>query len=152
MEIFQCFFKCSIFPEGLLHYPEYRKQKNLCCNCFSFSKVMVIKCIDLFFHVPGWLSLKLHFIFLLLNFMSRLMIISICDQVQAEAMLFLWLWYNILFQIAILIFLKGGYQLFNIDRLSTILAKERSTSRTYIGCMKNGPVIKDPKLNWQHIH
>ncbi|XP_052210013.1 probable beta-1,3-galactosyltransferase 12 isoform X2 [Diospyros lotus] len=32
------------------------------------------------------------------------------------------------------------------DRLATLLAKERSHSRTYIGCMKKGPVITDPKM------
>ncbi|CAN1293507.1 Probable beta-1,3-galactosyltransferase 12 [Linum perenne] len=31
-------------------------------------------------------------------------------------------------------------------RLATLLAKERTHSRTYIGCMKKGPVITDPKL------
>ncbi|CAN1761976.1 Probable beta-1,3-galactosyltransferase 12 [Linum perenne] len=35
------------------------------------------------------------------------------------------------------------------DRLATLLAKERTHSRTYIGCMKKGPVITDPKLKWQ---
>ncbi|XAR70796.1 Galactosylxylosylprotein 3-beta-galactosyltransferase [Bertholletia excelsa] len=34
------------------------------------------------------------------------------------------------------------------DRLATLLAKERSHSLTYIGCMKKGPVITDPKLKW----
>ncbi|XVF35338.1 hypothetical protein REPUB_Repub18cG0137000 [Reevesia pubescens] len=34
------------------------------------------------------------------------------------------------------------------DRLATLLAKERSHSVTYIGCMKKGPVITDPKLKW----
>ncbi|KAB2077377.1 putative beta-1,3-galactosyltransferase 12 -like protein [Gossypium arboreum] len=34
------------------------------------------------------------------------------------------------------------------DRLATLLAKERSYSMTYIGCMKKGPVITDPKLKW----
>ncbi|XP_052210012.1 probable beta-1,3-galactosyltransferase 12 isoform X1 [Diospyros lotus] len=34
------------------------------------------------------------------------------------------------------------------DRLATLLAKERSHSRTYIGCMKKGPVITDPKMKW----
>ncbi|KAL5986364.1 hypothetical protein ACLOJK_014697 [Asimina triloba] len=32
------------------------------------------------------------------------------------------------------------------DRLATLLAKERTHPRTYIGCMKKGPVITDPKL------
>ncbi|KAM7275891.1 hypothetical protein ACFE04_017757 [Oxalis oulophora] len=34
------------------------------------------------------------------------------------------------------------------DRLATLLAKERSNPQTYIGCMKKGPVITDPKLKW----
>ncbi|KAK9273651.1 hypothetical protein L1049_018461 [Liquidambar formosana] len=34
------------------------------------------------------------------------------------------------------------------DRLATLLAKERTHSLTYIGCMKKGPVITDPKLKW----
>ncbi|KAL6980044.1 galactosylxylosylprotein 3-beta-galactosyltransferase [Sarracenia purpurea var. burkii] len=34
------------------------------------------------------------------------------------------------------------------DRLATLLAKERSHAQTYIGCMKKGPVITDPKLKW----
>ncbi|KAK4742492.1 hypothetical protein SAY87_000493 [Trapa incisa] len=34
------------------------------------------------------------------------------------------------------------------DRLSLLLAKERSHSQTYIGCMKKGPVFTDPKLKW----
>ncbi|XP_015573160.1 probable beta-1,3-galactosyltransferase 12 [Ricinus communis] len=34
------------------------------------------------------------------------------------------------------------------DRLATLLAKERTHSFTYIGCMKKGPVITDPKLKW----
>ncbi|CAN1179417.1 Probable beta-1,3-galactosyltransferase 14 [Linum perenne] len=32
------------------------------------------------------------------------------------------------------------------NRLSTLLAKERPHSRTYLGCMKKGPVFGDPKL------
>lgn len=34
------------------------------------------------------------------------------------------------------------------DRLATLLAKERTHPMTYIGCMKKGPVITDPKLKW----
>lgn len=34
------------------------------------------------------------------------------------------------------------------DRLATLLATERTHSSTYIGCMKKGPVITDPKLKW----
>ncbi|KAE9621612.1 hypothetical protein Lal_00032546 [Lupinus albus] len=34
------------------------------------------------------------------------------------------------------------------DRLSLLLAKERSHRQTYIGCMKKGPVFTDPKLKW----
>ncbi|CAI0545097.1 unnamed protein product [Linum tenue] len=32
------------------------------------------------------------------------------------------------------------------NRLSTLLAKDRPHSRTYLGCMKKGPVFSDPKL------
>ncbi|KAE8692256.1 putative beta-1,3-galactosyltransferase 14 [Hibiscus syriacus] len=34
------------------------------------------------------------------------------------------------------------------DRLSLLLAKERSHSQTYLGCMKKGPVFTDPKPKW----
>ena len=34
------------------------------------------------------------------------------------------------------------------DRLSLLLAKDRNHPQTYIGCMKKGPVINDPKLKW----
>lgn len=34
------------------------------------------------------------------------------------------------------------------DRLSLLLAKERSNPQTYIGCLKKGPVFTDPKLKW----
>lgn len=34
------------------------------------------------------------------------------------------------------------------DRLSLLLAKERSHTQTYIGCMKKGPVFTDPNLKW----
>ncbi|KAM7257843.1 hypothetical protein ACFE04_013584 [Oxalis oulophora] len=34
------------------------------------------------------------------------------------------------------------------DRLATLLAKERSNPHTYIGCMKKGHIITDPKLKW----
>ncbi|KAG7024785.1 putative beta-1,3-galactosyltransferase 13 [Cucurbita argyrosperma subsp. argyrosperma] len=34
------------------------------------------------------------------------------------------------------------------DRLSLLLAKERTHPQTYIGCMKKGPVFTDPKLKW----
>ncbi|XP_065851353.1 probable beta-1,3-galactosyltransferase 12 isoform X2 [Euphorbia lathyris] len=61
-----------------------------------------------------------------------------------------------------LAFFKAAYKLFEADyyvkadddiylrpdRLSTLLAKERSHSMTYIGCMKRGPVITDPKMKW----
>ncbi|CAN8284332.1 unnamed protein product [Cochlearia groenlandica] len=61
-----------------------------------------------------------------------------------------------------LVFFKEAYNLFEADyyvkadddiymrpdRLGTLLAKERHHSRTYIGCMKKGPVITDPKLKW----
>ncbi|GAU38414.1 hypothetical protein TSUD_52400 [Trifolium subterraneum] len=61
-----------------------------------------------------------------------------------------------------LAFFKAAYALFDAefyvkadddiylrpDRLSLLIAKERSHSQTYIGCMKKGPVFTDPKLKW----
>lgn len=61
-----------------------------------------------------------------------------------------------------LAFFKAAYKLFEAeyyvkadddiylrpDRLATLLAKERTHSMTYIGCMKKGPVITDPKMKW----
>ncbi|KAL7195999.1 hypothetical protein ACSBR1_036099 [Camellia fascicularis] len=61
-----------------------------------------------------------------------------------------------------LAFFKAAFELFEADyyvkadddiylrpdRLATFLAQERSHSLTYIGCMKKGPVITDPKLKW----
>ncbi|CAA7036856.1 unnamed protein product [Microthlaspi erraticum] len=61
-----------------------------------------------------------------------------------------------------LAFFKAAYKLFEADyyvkadddiylrpdRLGTLLAKERLHPQTYIGCMKKGPVITDPKLKW----
>ncbi|XP_061363395.1 probable beta-1,3-galactosyltransferase 14 [Gastrolobium bilobum] len=61
-----------------------------------------------------------------------------------------------------LAFFKASYALFDADfyvkadddiylrpdRLSLLLAKERSHPQTYIGCMKKGPVFTDPKLKW----
>ncbi|ESW05191.1 hypothetical protein PHAVU_011G159800 [Phaseolus vulgaris] len=61
-----------------------------------------------------------------------------------------------------LAFFKAAYALFDADfyvkadddiylrpdRLSLLLAKERSHPQTYIGCMKKGPVFTDPKLKW----
>ncbi|WOL08269.1 putative beta-1,3-galactosyltransferase 13 [Canna indica] len=34
------------------------------------------------------------------------------------------------------------------DRLSLLLAKERSNPQTYLGCMKKGPLFTDPNLKW----
>ncbi|KAJ6819236.1 putative beta-1,3-galactosyltransferase 12 [Iris pallida] len=59
-------------------------------------------------------------------------------------------------------FFKAAFDLFNADyyvkaddsiylrpdRLSTLLAKDRNHSLTYIGCMKKGPVVTDPKMKW----
>ncbi|KAK9131153.1 hypothetical protein Sjap_011640 [Stephania japonica] len=59
-----------------------------------------------------------------------------------------------------LAFFKAAFELFEADyhvkadddiylwpdRLATLLAKERTHSMMYIGCMKKGPVITDPKL------
>ncbi|MQM03225.1 hypothetical protein Taro_036004 [Colocasia esculenta] len=61
-----------------------------------------------------------------------------------------------------LAFFKAAYDLFEAefyvkadddiylrpDRLATLLAKERSYPSTYIGCMKKGPVVTDPKMKW----
>ncbi|KAL5565073.1 hypothetical protein UlMin_028237 [Ulmus minor] len=61
-----------------------------------------------------------------------------------------------------LAFFKAAYALFDSefyvkadddiylrpDRLSLLLAKERTHSQTYLGCMKKGPVFTDPKLKW----
>ncbi|KAF5467990.1 hypothetical protein F2P56_012188 [Juglans regia] len=61
-----------------------------------------------------------------------------------------------------LAFFKAAFELFDADyyvkadddiylrpdRLATLLAKERTHSLTYIGCMKKGPVITDPKMRW----
>ncbi|KAM7250866.1 hypothetical protein ACFE04_022749 [Oxalis oulophora] len=61
-----------------------------------------------------------------------------------------------------LAFFKAAYALFDAefyvkadddiylrpDRLSLLLAKDRSHSQTYLGCMKKGPVFTDPKLKW----
>ncbi|KAF5189787.1 Hexosyltransferase [Thalictrum thalictroides] len=61
-----------------------------------------------------------------------------------------------------LAFFKAAYALFDSefyvkadddiylrpDRLSLLLAKERSHAQTYLGCMKKGPVFTDPKLKW----
>lgn len=61
-----------------------------------------------------------------------------------------------------LAFFKAAYMLFDADfyvkadddiylrtdRLATLLAKDRTSSRTYLGCMKKGPVITDSKLKW----
>ncbi|KAJ6423458.1 hypothetical protein OIU84_024417 [Salix udensis] len=61
-----------------------------------------------------------------------------------------------------LAFFKAAYALFDSefyvkadddiylrpDRLSTLLAKERAHSQTYLGCLKKGPVFTDPKLKW----
>lgn len=34
------------------------------------------------------------------------------------------------------------------DRLATLLARDRAHRLTYIGCMKKGPVVTDPKQKW----
>ncbi|KAL4204594.1 hypothetical protein AMTRI_Chr01g132780 [Amborella trichopoda] len=61
-----------------------------------------------------------------------------------------------------LAFFKAAYRLFDSDfyvkadddiylrpdRLTLLLAKERTNPRTYLGCMKKGPVFTDPKLKW----
>lgn len=61
-----------------------------------------------------------------------------------------------------LAFFKAAFELFDADyyvkadddiylrpdRLATLLAQERTNPMTYIGCMKKGPVITDPKMKW----
>ncbi|KAH7657501.1 Glycosyl transferase family 31 protein [Dioscorea alata] len=61
-----------------------------------------------------------------------------------------------------LAFFKAAYSLFDAefyvkadddiylrpDRLTILLAKDRAHRRTYIGCMKKGPVVTDPKMKW----
>lgn len=61
-----------------------------------------------------------------------------------------------------LAYFKAAFQLFEADyyvkadddiylrpdRLATILAKERTHTLTYIGCMKKGPVVTNPKMKW----
>lgn len=50
----------------------------------------------------------------------------------------------------VIAFYRTYANIFNLlsDRLSLLLAKDRSHSQTYIGCMKKGPVFTDPKLKW----
>jgi hypothetical protein len=55
------------------------------------------------------------------------------------------------FDLDIIFFLMAGTfitDIYSADRLSLLLAKERSHTQTYIGCMKKGPVFTDPKLKW----
>ncbi|KAK1375790.1 Hexosyltransferase [Heracleum sosnowskyi] len=61
-----------------------------------------------------------------------------------------------------LAYFKAAFQLFEADyyvkadddiylrpdRLATLLAKERTHALTYIGCMKRGHVITNPKIKW----
>ncbi|XP_074330706.1 putative beta-1,3-galactosyltransferase 12 isoform X2 [Apium graveolens] len=61
-----------------------------------------------------------------------------------------------------LAYFKAAFQLFEADyyvkadddiylrpdRLATLLAKERTHALTYIGCMKKGHVITNPKIKW----
>ncbi|CAD6342938.1 unnamed protein product [Miscanthus lutarioriparius] len=61
-----------------------------------------------------------------------------------------------------LAFFKAAYHMFNAefyvkanddiylrpDRLAALLAKERPQHKTYIGCMKKGPVVNDPNMKW----
>ncbi|EES19194.1 hypothetical protein BDA96_09G077800 [Sorghum bicolor] len=61
-----------------------------------------------------------------------------------------------------LAFFKAAYHMFNAefyvkanddiylrpDRLAALLAKERAQHKTYIGCMKKGPVVNDPNMKW----
>ncbi|KAF0926564.1 hypothetical protein E2562_026880 [Oryza meyeriana var. granulata] len=61
-----------------------------------------------------------------------------------------------------LAFFKAAYDMFDADfyvkaddaiylrpdRLAALLAKDRPHYRTYIGCMKKGPVVSDPNMKW----
>ncbi|KAL6619593.1 hypothetical protein ACP70R_034732 [Stipagrostis hirtigluma subsp. patula] len=61
-----------------------------------------------------------------------------------------------------LAFFKAAYHMFDAefyvkadddiylrpDRLAALLAKDRPHHRTYIGCMKKGPVVNDPNMKW----
>ncbi|RVX17513.1 putative beta-1,3-galactosyltransferase 12 [Vitis vinifera] len=52
-----------------------------------------------------------------------------------------------------LAFFKAAFELFDADYYvkaddDIICVQERSHSQTYIGCMKKGPVITDPKMKW----
>jgi len=61
-----------------------------------------------------------------------------------------------------LAFFKAAYHMFDAefyvkadddiylrpDRLAALLAKERPEHRTYVGCMKKGPVVNDPNMKW----
>ncbi|CAL4895317.1 unnamed protein product [Urochloa decumbens] len=61
-----------------------------------------------------------------------------------------------------LAFFKAAYHMFDAefyvkadddiymrpDRLAALLAKERPQHRTYVGCMKKGPVVNDPNMKW----
>ena len=85
-----------------------------------------------------WRSSKRLLNFLKQIIMSKLMMTFICVQVSKSVSVFCSV--NVLS--LMLIFFTSS------DRLATLLAKERSHSLTYIGCMKKGPVITDPKLKW----
>lgn len=43
---------------------------------------------------------------------------------------------------------NGAWLILTTDRLSLLLAKDRSHPQTYLGCMKKGPVFTDPNLKW----
>ncbi|KAK3137301.1 hypothetical protein QOZ80_5BG0450550 [Eleusine coracana subsp. coracana] len=61
-----------------------------------------------------------------------------------------------------LAFFKAAYHMFDAefyvkadddiylrpDRLAALLAKDRPHHRTYVGCMKKGPVVNDPNMKW----
>ncbi|XP_062230986.1 probable beta-1,3-galactosyltransferase 12 [Phragmites australis] len=61
-----------------------------------------------------------------------------------------------------LAFFKAAYHMFDAefyvkadddiylrpDRLAALLAKDRPEHRTYVGCMKKGPVVNDPNMKW----
>jgi hypothetical protein len=89
----------------------------------------------------GWPFSRQPLSFLKQIIMSKLTMISICAQV-----------YNSKCNDLSARYTAMNVDIFSLlDRLATLLAKERTHSLTYIGCMKKGPVITDPKMKWYPI-
>lgn len=100
--------------------------------------------LSVLFHVSvsldsvGWSFSKQRFNILKQIIMSNLMMTFICAQVH----------YNVDYILSVSDDWKALMFSYLSDRLATLLAKERTHSQTYIGCMKKGPVITDPKMKW----